>query len=924
MRENIDLYNRACEIIARVLDAAESERRALIEDACRDDPPLRDEVDWLYAECQHTVSSVLDGVTRLIRPSSAEAPPADLRVAAAREYAIVRELGRGGMGVVYLAERRDSDYLQSVALKLLTASAADTPEVVTRFLAERQILAELNHPHIAHLVDGGRLPDGRPFIAMEYVDGQRIDHYCASKALSTAQRLRLFMKVCAAVHYAHQHLVIHRDIKPANIFVTAEGQPKLLDFGIARILGQNPNIVSAETVEGHAPLTLAYASPEQVEGKPLTTATDIYSLGVLLYELLAEAHPFPRDIPAVELARQIREVDPRPPSRALLEKSGTSRGATTLRWWARSNPLAGDLDAIVMKAMRKSPQERYQTAAEFADDIGAHLDGKPVAARRGEGWYRARKFVSRHRYSVGAFVFVTLLLILFGIERSYELKKTEAALHVSEKITQYFARIFRSATPLRANGEETSVRAVLKRGTDDLATQLDGEDAAKLKLYDALGDALESMGAMDDAEGALTQGEQLAESSPQSDAQTAADFLNSIAWLDIRRGRFAAAGDVAQRAIAMLHDVDARSQLERGLALRYLAVSKLETGASFDELKPLFDQAFAALYAGAASAPELGQTYYLLARAQLRHGRFDDAIGSLDKVIALLPPTPAADASRATYMITKAAALQEAKRPREAQDVFAAIQPILEKVHHDTPAELNDFYAQYAQSDIQLGHYRHARALFEKFAALCGPQPCEEDPARRVNRLVTYGRALAGLGELPAAEKLLAEAAATADVIPAAESALREVEVRAAQAATLTKGRKSDDALKVLADANRFVAATGAGADGWRRLIDAERLRALIAAERWDEAEADLKNDLASPEWQEQRDGLMVDSIEIAAARHRWDEVSRDAPKAYGTETAVWGACSESAQLLREEWGHWIKNGAPLPQAPEDKTNCDQ
>src|ERR1700749_4032310 len=384
MRENTELYQQACGIIARVLDAAENERDALIDEACREKPALRQEVEWLYDECQRTVSFVLDGVTRLARLECIEPPPpSGLRVAAAREYAIVRELGRGGMGIVYLAERRDADYVQSVALKLLTAGAADMPEVVTRFLAERQILAELSHPNIAHLVDGGRLPDGRPFIAMEYVDGQRIDHYCAVHAPTTPQKLRLFMKVCAALHYAHQHLVIHRDIKPANIFVTAEGQPKLLDFGIARILGKNPHIVSAETMEGRTPLTLAYASPEQVAGKPLTTATDIYSLGVLLYELLAETHPFPRDIPAVELARTIREVDARPPSRALHEQRTAPRGgATTLRWRSRSNAIAGDLDAIVLKAMRKNPEERYQTAAEFADDIGCVLDGKPVSARR--------------------------------------------------------------------------------------------------------------------------------------------------------------------------------------------------------------------------------------------------------------------------------------------------------------------------------------------------------------------------------------------------------------------------------------------------------------------------------------------------------------------------------------------------------------
>ena len=318
-------------------------------------------------------------------------------------YKIVREIGHGGMGAVYLATRADDEFQKEVAIKIVAAPLGDD-DLVRRFRRERQILAELDHPLIARLLDGGTTDEGLPYLVMEFVDGVRIDEYCRVKALDARDRLRLFLDVCAAVEYAHAHLVVHRDLKPQNILVTPDGRPKLLDFGVATFAAGGGGTAPATQTALHA-MTPDYASPEQLRGERITTASDVYSLGVVLYELLAGTRP--HDLsgrPPDEVYRTVTDTMPMRPSAA-----AARRGDRPL-----ARRLEGDLDAIVLTALRKDPERRYASVSLLADDVRRHLVGRPVTARGEALSYRAYTFVQRHRLTVAAAV-VLLITLLAGI-----------------------------------------------------------------------------------------------------------------------------------------------------------------------------------------------------------------------------------------------------------------------------------------------------------------------------------------------------------------------------------------------------------------------------------------------------------------------------------------------------------------------------
>jgi non-specific serine/threonine protein kinase/serine/threonine-protein kinase len=341
-------------------------------------------------------------------------------------YRLIREIGHGGMGTVYLGVRDDDAFQKRVAIKVLRRGM-DTDGIVRRFRHERQILASLEHPFIAGLLDGGTTPDGRPYFAMEYVDGQPIVDYCDAHRLDTAARLDLLRKVCAAVQYAHQNLIIHRDIKPANVLVAVDGTPKLLDFGIAKLL--NPELgghTLAPTAPGLQLMTPEYASPEQVRGETVTTATDVYSLGVLLYELLTGRLPYrlTSRTPA-DIVRIVCESEPVRPSTAVTTidapaqepertQAGKPRRALTVDVELLRRQLAGDLDNIILKALSKEPGRRYASVDQFAEDLRRHRTGLPVIARKDTWTYRAGKFVRRNRAVVGA-VAMTFVALVAGL-----------------------------------------------------------------------------------------------------------------------------------------------------------------------------------------------------------------------------------------------------------------------------------------------------------------------------------------------------------------------------------------------------------------------------------------------------------------------------------------------------------------------------
>src|SRR5271155_4174136 len=435
-------------------------------------------------------------------------------------YRVLRTLGAGGMGEVYLAERADAQFEQQVAIKVVHGGALGGA-MHSRLKLERQILAQLDHPNIAHLTDGGELPDGRAYIVMEYVDGIAIDAYCDSNRLDIVARLKLFQIVCAAVHYAHQNLIVHRDLKPSNILVTAEGIPKLLDFGIAKLLDERQagSHTLAVTHADFRLMTPDHASPEQVRGQAITTSSDVYVLGVLLYKLLTGVSPFV--IPTMRLTdieRAICEKDPPLPSHAVdthdtaQTRSIVEVRSTTAKRLRRR--LGGDLDNIVLMAMRKEPERRYGSSQQMADDIQRYLDGKPVIAHRDTLSYRTTKFVRRHWLTVTAATGVVFLILAFAMttymqslriaaerDRVAEQRATaERERARAEEVSSFLVNLFRLSDPQENRGNQVTARELLDSGAKRLQAELQDQPSTKAALLATVGQVYDSLGQFQVAE----------------------------------------------------------------------------------------------------------------------------------------------------------------------------------------------------------------------------------------------------------------------------------------------------------------------------------------------------------------------------------------------------------------------------------------
>ena len=421
-------------------------------------------------------------------------------------------MGVGGMGEVFLAERADAQFEQQVAIKVVYG---DSRGVQSRLKIERQILAQLDHPNIAHLLDGGALPDGNAYIVMEYVDGIPIDAYCDANRLDVAARLRLFQTVCAAVHYAHQNLIVHRDLKPSNILVTAGGVPKLLDFGIAKLLDERQagHHTLAVTHADIRVMTPDHASPEQVRGEAITTSSDVYVLGVLLYKLLAGTGPFfIQSMRLTEIERAICEKDPSLPSHAVnIDDSAEAAGIADARGTNAKRlrrALQGDLDNIILMAMRKEPERRYSSSQQMASDIQRYLEGKPVIARRDTVQYRTAKFVRRHWLPVTATVSVVFLTLAFATttyvqslriaaERDRVAEQRAVAERErarAEQVSSFLVNLFKLSDPQENRGNQVTARELLDSGAKSLQAGLENQPATKAALLSTVGAVYDSLG----------------------------------------------------------------------------------------------------------------------------------------------------------------------------------------------------------------------------------------------------------------------------------------------------------------------------------------------------------------------------------------------------------------------------------------------
>jgi eukaryotic-like serine/threonine-protein kinase len=393
-------------VFEQALEASPKQRTEFLQQACREDEELRREVESLL-DCHARAGTFIDQRSLFIAVNQNSRDDTILATGQSiGAYRVLRELGRGGMGMVYLAERADQQYKKRAAIKLIKRGM-DTDSVLRHFRNERQILANFDHPNIARLLDGGATENGLPYFVMEYVEGVPIHEYCEAHRLSIAERLKLFREVCAAISYAHRHGVIHRDIKPSNILISSEGVPKLLDFGIAKALQQSDGTEATATVTLARAMTPEYASPEQVRGERVTPATDVYSLGVVLYQLLTGQQPYRlKTRTPDEISRAIREQEPTPPSIAAAKRDGSSKDQIP-------NPklLRGDLDKIVLMALRKEPERRYQSVEQLSDDIRRHLEARLVLARKDTVAYRASKFLRRNPALAGAATMCLLLAL---------------------------------------------------------------------------------------------------------------------------------------------------------------------------------------------------------------------------------------------------------------------------------------------------------------------------------------------------------------------------------------------------------------------------------------------------------------------------------------------------------------------------------
>lgn len=514
------------QIIEEVFDSAMGcsprERPALLAQLCKGDTGLKNQIE--------TLISMEDVARKYLRSAVQEAAQEflgeqetseDKFVERIGNYRLLRELGRGGMGAVFLATRDDGEFRQQVALKL-SRCEMNTKDILRRFRNERQILAALDHPFISRLLDGGATVEGLPYFVMEYVKGKPLLEYCDEQKLSMEKRLKLFRQICSAVNYAHQNLIIHRDIKPSNILVTADGTPKLLDFGIAKSLGSEVIDSNGTGTRTEAQLlTPEYASPEQLRGEKVTTATDVYSLGVVLYELLTGHRPFRlmKKTP-LELMRVICEEEPERPSTIIErreEQTDETRREVTIDTISQARDtqpdklrrqLSGDLDNILLKALRKEPERRYSSVEQFSEDIRRHLEELPVIARPDTAGYRARKFIARNRFGVLASTLAVLSLIIAVVatlaqnvqiakERDRAAQERDTASRErerAERVSAFLADVFKVSSPSESRGNEVKARELLDKAAQNIGNELKDQPEVQATLMATMGEAYANLG----------------------------------------------------------------------------------------------------------------------------------------------------------------------------------------------------------------------------------------------------------------------------------------------------------------------------------------------------------------------------------------------------------------------------------------------
>ncbi len=767
-RDSTELERRADAVFERLISLPDAERQRALERECAGSPEVQDLVESLL-EADRNASRFLSqpvGRPPLLTadPNSTTLPATGSDVDPRREsqaegrslgpYRLRQHLGSGGMGEVFLAIREGDPYRRRVAIKLLRR--AGTPELDRRFRTEQQALALLEHPNIARMYDSGIAPDSRPFLVMEYIDGVPIHRYCADHELDVEARLRLIQQVCAAVHFAHRNLIVHRDIKPDNILVDAEGVPKLLDFGIAKLLDAGAWDV-APTRTGLRPMTPTWASPEQVRGEPVTTASDVYSLGALLYFLLVGEPPYRLAPGAPEHAvlRAVCEHQPNRPSKATSGSGVRPEGEVPSDLQKlRSDPrrLRGDLDNIVLMALEKQPQHRYASAEQLSDDLERHLNQLPVRARPSTFRYRATKFIGRHRWAVAAAGLFALVVLAFVVTLAHQAGRLTEERDRAEEALEFTLDLFRSADAVTGGSHDLTAHELLAQGAQRIEDASISSPLVKATLEDAIGSSLVSLTKYEEAlpllEDALAIRRDLfGEAHPDT-----VRSLNTLAELHHYRGRYQEAEPLYAQALeawrrlpasdGLARTLDSYGSLERALGRFEKAVAKQREALALHRSNP-------------ATGPlEEASTLNLLGLSMTSLGRYDEAERFLHEALELRRqgafPYPVAESQ-----VNLLRLLNLKADYRGALDLARAGIETAE-AHLGADHRLtSEFYNQLGATLFHLGRFDEAESVFrenlKRRSELLGATHLTTSYA-----LERLAQVLLAQGELETAEELLA------------------------------------------------------------------------------------------------------------------------------------------------------------------------
>ncbi|PEN11071.1 hypothetical protein CRI94_16755 [Longibacter salinarum] len=589
MNISSERWSEISDVLDEALDRAPDDPLSVLDDICSD-PDLReavrsfleedDTIGFLEADAAAHAADLFEGVDTaewsnelagdIASALGGGAEPDDGIEPGTRlgPFRVEGEVGRGGMSTVYHARRDDGTFQQNVAIKLMRQ--LPDRHSVERFRAERQILASLDHPNVARVFDGGTTDDGRPYLVMEYVEGRPITTYCDENELSINERIDLFQTVAQAVQHAHQNLIVHRDLKPNNILVTPDGTVKLLDFGIAKVLDSSAhhdrmNLPSTRT--GFHLMTPEYAAPEQVKGESITTATDVYALGVLLYELLTGHRPYQlQQRSPYEIVQAVCEADPTRPSTVVLEtkevgppSSGEQITPDDVSSRRNLEPaelrrrLRGDLDAIILRALRKAPADRYRTADALAEDLHRFRNSQPVEARTGTLRYRVEKLIQRNRSAVIASGLGVLLLIGYALTVTYQARQIAAERDKSEAVTSFIVSLFQASDPFTTgSSERMTVREVVDRGATRIRSDLAGQPLVQAEVETVIGNVYASMGRYPEADSMLVEALATRHQNPDVLPHELAATENSLGRSLFRQGRYEEADSLHQQALDRL------------------------------------------------------------------------------------------------------------------------------------------------------------------------------------------------------------------------------------------------------------------------------------------------------------------------------------------------------------------------------------